>query len=196
MATPTQRRLPPAARREQLVDVALALFAESSYEAVGLEEVANAAGVRRSLLYRYFPDGKPDLYLAVVEEAWRRLVHRIDTDPSRPLERKLPENVATFLDLSASRDPALRVAGQARRVDEPRVRKVVRESRRAWATRIAANHGEDAPSEATISVLSGYLALSEVLMEEWLVHRTLSRDQLETVLEAALPAVVELALAE
>jgi len=188
------RRLAPEERRRQLVDVALELFAENVHADVGLEDVADRADVQRSLLYRYFPGGKPDLYLAVVKEAWRRLVHRVDTDPSRPLDRKLPENVATFLDLGEARDPALRVAGQARRVDDPRVRAVVRDSRRAWAQRMAVNHlSTPDPGATVMAALTGYLALAEVLMEEWLVHRTVGREQVEAVLEGALPSLVKLA---
>jgi AcrR family transcriptional regulator len=191
--TSTARRLAPAARREQLVDAALDVFAGAPFETVGLEDVAARAGVRRSLLYRYFPDGKADLHLAVVEEAWRRLVHRVDTDPSRPVDRKLPENVATFLDLAAAGDPALLVAAQARRVDEPRVRAAVRDARRAWAVRMAANHVRGEASETVLAVLAGYLAMGEVLMEEWLVHGALSRDEVEAVLEGALPRLVKVA---
>jgi AcrR family transcriptional regulator len=191
VTSPT-RRLDPVARRSQLVDVALGLFAGAAYDDVGLEDVAARADVRRSLLYRYFPAGKPDLYLAVVEEAWRRLVHRVDTDPSRSLDRKLPENVATFLDLGEARDTALRVAAQARRVDEPRVRAVVRDARRQWAQRMAVNHLRTAePPEAVMAVLTGYLALAEVLMEEWLVHGTVTRAQVEAILEGALPRLVK-----
>lgn len=192
----TTRRLAPEARRRQLVDVALELFAANAHDDVGLEDVAARADVQRSLLYRYFPGGKPDLYLAVVEEAWRRLVHRVDTDPSRPLDRKLPANVATFLDLGERVDPALRVAAQARRVDEPRVRAVVRDSRREWARRMAVNHlGTPEPGETVMAVLSGYLALAEVLMEEWLLHGTIDRAAVEAVLEGALPPLVALARA-
>ena len=188
------RRLTPEARRTQLVDVALELFAAGGHQGVGLDDVATAAGVRRGLLYRYFPSGKPDLYLAVVEESWCRLVARIDTDRKRPVEDKLPANVATFLALAAAGDPAVRVLSQATRVDEPRVRSVTREARRAWARRIAENHlGVGDPAEPVIAALVGYLSLAQVLMEEWLIHATVERGQVEAVLEGALPPIVAVA---
>ncbi len=188
------RRLAPEARRRQLVDTALTRFAAAGYEDVGLEEVASSASVRRSLLYRYFPGGKGDLYLAVVEEAWRRLMQMVDTDAGRPLERKLPDNVAMFLDLAERADPAMTVLAQARRVDEPRVRSVTREARRSWARLMAENHlGHPDPPETVMAALAGYLVLAELLMEEWLLHSTVTRGEVEAILEGALPPIVAVA---
>ena len=188
------RRLAPEARRRQLVDEALALFAAGGHDEVGLEHVAARAHVRRSLLYRYFPGGKPDLYLAVVEEAWRRLVEKVDTDAGRPLEHKLPDNVTVFLDLAERGDPAMAVLAQARRVDEPRVRAVTRDARRSWSRLIAENHlGHVDPPETVVVAITGYLALAEVLMEEWLAHSAVSRPEVEAILEGALPPIVDMA---
>jgi hypothetical protein len=130
----------------------------------------------------------------VVEEAWRRLMEMVDTDAGRPLERKLPDNVAMFLDLAERGDAAMAVLAQARRVDEPRVRAVTREARRSWARLMAENHlGHPDPPETVMAALTGYLALAEVLMEEWLTHSTVSRPEVEAILEGALPAIVVLA---
>lgn len=187
------RRLPPDARREQLVGAALEAFADGSYERVGLDDVAARADVARPLLYRYFPGGKPDLFVAVVEEAWRRLVVQIDTDAGRPVDTKLPANVARFVGLAERSDPALRVLECARYVDEPRVREVTREARRAWARSMAVNHlGTPDPPEPVLAALAGYLAFGEVLLEEWRTHGTITRADVERMLEGALPPLVAL----
>lgn len=188
------RRLAPEARRRQLVDTAFDLFAKSSYEDVSLDDVATEADVRRGLLYRYFPGGKPDLYLAVVEHAWARLVGLVDTDPVRPLKSKLPANVGIFLDLAERGDPALLVVAQSRRVDEPRLRDLTRRARREWAGRMAQNHlGLSRPPARVTAALSGYLAMAELLMEEWRLHGALTRREVEALLEGALPAIVKAA---
>jgi hypothetical protein len=44
-----------------------------------------------------------------------------------------------------------------------------------------------------IAALVGYLALSQALMEEWLIHATVDRGQIEAVLEGALPPLVAIA---
>jgi AcrR family transcriptional regulator len=70
--TAVRARLPAAARREALVDVALGLFAAGSYRGVTTAEIARAAGVSEPILYRHF-DSKRELFLACLEEAWTRL---------------------------------------------------------------------------------------------------------------------------
>lgn len=52
------RRLPVQQRREQLIAVALELFAARPPEDVSLDDVAEAAGASRPLVYRYFAGGK------------------------------------------------------------------------------------------------------------------------------------------
>jgi AcrR family transcriptional regulator len=56
----------PAARPEELVEAALAVFGERGFRATTLEEVAARAGVSKGTVYLYFAS-KDDLFRAVVE---------------------------------------------------------------------------------------------------------------------------------
>ncbi|MGW1215721.1 TetR/AcrR family transcriptional regulator [Streptomyces sp. NPDC002499] len=67
--TPAYRRLSVEERRSQLLDAALGLFAHRTPEEVSLDDVAEAAGVSRPLVYRYFPGGKQQLYEAALRSA-------------------------------------------------------------------------------------------------------------------------------
>ncbi len=60
-----QRRLRAAVRRELILDVALKMFAQHGYR-VGMDELAEASGVTRTVLYYYAPS-KLDLFQAVAE---------------------------------------------------------------------------------------------------------------------------------
>ncbi len=60
------RRLPRAERRQQLVEVARAVFAARGFDAAALEEIAERAGVTRPILYSHFGD-KQGLFEAVVD---------------------------------------------------------------------------------------------------------------------------------
>jgi AcrR family transcriptional regulator len=60
------KRLPADRRRQQLLDVALALFAERGYNATTMDDTAEAAGVTKPLLYQHF-DSKRALYLELVD---------------------------------------------------------------------------------------------------------------------------------
>jgi AcrR family transcriptional regulator len=176
------------------VAVAIELFGRRAYERVSLDDVAEHAGVRRGLLYRYFPRGMADLHLAAVEESWRRLVDAVDTDPGRPLARKLEENVARLFARAEGHDPAVAVLAGAFRSGDPRVRAVAREARRAWAREMALNHlGTPDVGEPVLAALCGYLAFAELVLAEWRGEGAISRDQAEALVREALPPLVRVA---
>jgi AcrR family transcriptional regulator len=59
--------LAPEERKALLIGAAEATFAARGYTQAGLAEVADLAGVSKTLLYHYFPDGRPELYREVME---------------------------------------------------------------------------------------------------------------------------------
>jgi AcrR family transcriptional regulator len=65
-------RLPAAERRRQLLDVAVAVFAQEGYHDASMNEMAQAAGVTKPVLYQHF-GSKRDLYLEVLREVGDRL---------------------------------------------------------------------------------------------------------------------------
>ena len=69
-------RLSASARREQLIDVAISVFARHGYHTTSMNDVAEAAGVTKPVLYQHFAS-KRDLYLALLDEVGRRLLDRI-----------------------------------------------------------------------------------------------------------------------
>jgi len=58
----------PETRRAEIVTTAREVFAVNGYAQSGLAEVASAAKVSKGLLYHYFPSGRPQLFVSVVEE--------------------------------------------------------------------------------------------------------------------------------
>jgi AcrR family transcriptional regulator len=69
-------RLPAPARREQLLATALEVFARQGFHATSMNDVAEAAGVTKPVLYQHF-DSKRKLYLALLEEVGGRLLRAI-----------------------------------------------------------------------------------------------------------------------
>ena len=69
-------RLPATARREQMLDVALDVFATSGFHGASMNDVADAAGVTKPVLYQHF-DSKRDLYQALLDEVGDRLLANI-----------------------------------------------------------------------------------------------------------------------
>src|ERR1700735_2477696 len=69
----SQRRLTAEQRRQQLVAVALQLFADHGYRATTMDDVAEAAGVTKPLLYQHF-SSKRALYLELVDSVPHELL--------------------------------------------------------------------------------------------------------------------------
>ncbi|MCG8924077.1 MULTISPECIES: TetR/AcrR family transcriptional regulator [Lentzea] len=63
-------------RREQLLDVSRALFAEKGFEATSIEEIAHRASVSKPVVYEHF-GGKEGIYAVVVDREMRRLMDMI-----------------------------------------------------------------------------------------------------------------------
>ena len=71
-------RLTAAARREQILDVSVQVFARNGFHSTSMNDVADAAGVTKPVLYQHF-DSKQQLYQALLEEAGNRLRTAIAT---------------------------------------------------------------------------------------------------------------------
>jgi AcrR family transcriptional regulator len=84
-------------RREQLLDVGRALFAERGFEATSIEEIAARAGVSKPVVYEHF-GGKEGLYAVVVDREMQQLLDRFTVSLSGGHPRELLEQAAlTFL---------------------------------------------------------------------------------------------------
>jgi AcrR family transcriptional regulator len=71
------RRLTAEKRRQQLFAVALGLFAQRGYRATTMDDIAEAAGVTKPLLYQHF-SSKRALYLELVDSIARDLLQAIE----------------------------------------------------------------------------------------------------------------------
>jgi AcrR family transcriptional regulator len=76
VSTTSTPRLTATARREQLLDVALAVFARHGYHDTSMNDIADAAGVTKPVLYQHF-DSKRELYQALLDQVGTRLLSGI-----------------------------------------------------------------------------------------------------------------------
>src|SRR5438876_4893084 len=83
-------------RREQLVQIGRALFAERGFDATSIEEVAARAKVSKPVVYEHF-GGKEGLYAVVVDREVRALLERITTALTAGHPRELLEQAALAL---------------------------------------------------------------------------------------------------
>lgn len=61
-----RRALEPEARRQQILEAALAVFARKGYQQASITDIIEAAGVARGTFYLYF-DSKERVFLVIVE---------------------------------------------------------------------------------------------------------------------------------
>lgn len=99
MGEATTRRLAPQERRALLVAAAEETFASRGYTQAGLAEVATLAGVSKTLLYHYFPDGRPELYREVMERLVGEVLDVVQAAVRAPrsTDKRLAELVVALL---------------------------------------------------------------------------------------------------
>ncbi len=83
-------------RREQLLDVGRALFAERGFEGTSVEEIAHKAGVSKPVVYEHF-GGKEGLYAVVVDREMRMLLDMVTSALTGGHPRELLEQAAFAL---------------------------------------------------------------------------------------------------
>ncbi|MCC5032996.1 TetR/AcrR family transcriptional regulator [Streptomyces sp. WAC 00631] len=83
-------------RREQLLDIGRALFAEKGFEGTSVEEIAAKAGVSKPVVYEHF-GGKEGLYAVVVDREMRKLLEMVTNGLTAGHPRELLEQAAFAL---------------------------------------------------------------------------------------------------
>lgn len=94
------RRLPRAERRAQLIDVATAKFGERGFFPTSMDDIAEAAGITKPVLYQHFAS-KEDLYIAVIENIGSRIEERIDAlqHDNTTTRARVEAGISAFFDL-------------------------------------------------------------------------------------------------
>lgn len=76
MADSTRTRLTAVERRNQLVQVGRAVFAEKGYEGTSVEEIAERAKISKPIVYEHF-GGKEGLYAVIVDREMEYVIAQI-----------------------------------------------------------------------------------------------------------------------
>lgn len=128
---PRAKRMSPEARREQILDSAVAYIVERGLSTFTLENVATQAGVSKPLVYKYFAK-REDLLKALLEREYLYLgAHRLDELPKDvPLEPLIRAANKRAFDYLYERGPIIRLLASDRSVAEL-VRKRERDERSA-----------------------------------------------------------------
>ncbi|MFK0291070.1 TetR/AcrR family transcriptional regulator [Streptomyces sp. NPDC090442] len=192
MTNGARRRMGVEERREQLIAVALGLFSHRSPEDVSIDEIAEAAGISRPLVYHYFP-GKQQLYEAALRRAADELTARFIEPHEGPLGARLLRVMERFFDFVEEHGPgfsALMRGGPA--IGSTRTSAMIDGVRQAAFTQILAHLDAQDPSPRLELVVRSWVSLAETTALLWLDGRRIPRGELERQLVhdfAALTAV-------
>lgn len=187
------RRLSKEARREQLVAAAMPIVAEQGFGEFSLDEIAAGADVTRNLLYHYFPRGREDVVLAVVEQACRELSGDWMVDESLPLSDRLTANFDRMMRQALAPSVAWRVYRRARAAGQREIDEIVTEYTERVISRISLNHlGRSKPPALVHLALSGFLAFAEAVLDEARVTKA-PRKKVMKLLSDTLVATIQAA---
>lgn len=110
-AVAKRRRLGAEERRELLLREAEEMFAEAGYVAVGLAQIADRANVSKTLLYHYFPNGRPELYREVISRLGSDLISSVKSAMRAPKSsaKRIAGAVSAFFSFFESNRSAYRL---------------------------------------------------------------------------------------
>jgi AcrR family transcriptional regulator len=166
------------------------VVAAQGFADFSLEDVAAPADVTRNLLYHYFPRGRPDIVVAVVEQAGRELTADWVTDDALPLEQRLAENFARMADHALGPSDAWRIHRRARAADQSELDAIVAVYVETIIASISLNHlGTPDPPPLVHLALSGYVALAETIADEARATHA-PREQVMKLLSSTLVATI------
>ena len=191
MSTPPKyHRLNAAERRDQLLDVANVLLAESGYEEVTVDHVAKAAGVARGLVHHYF-GGRKEVYLALLERlaAGREEELRPPLGPSA--HARVADSVSRWLDWTeANRTIYLGTIAPGEDIADPDVRRAVADLVRRAVVQLAAFHADIAEDSPRLRhALECWTGLNRAATRRWLrgdATREATHELLASTLEHVL----------
>jgi AcrR family transcriptional regulator len=161
---------------------ALELFSTKPPESVSIDEVAEAAGASRALVYHYF-GGKHELYVAALRSAASQLSELLEPPTEgRPLERLALSlhHYFDFVEDHAAGYVALLRGGPANRSGG--VGEIIDGIRQMLLTRILQTIGVEEPGPYLRLTMRSWLASVETAGLDWLERRDVPREQLERLL--------------
>jgi AcrR family transcriptional regulator len=179
-------------RRQQLIGVALELFARRSPDEVSIDEIASAAGISRPLVYHYFP-GKLSLYEAALKRAAQDLASRFEEPHEGSLGGRLLRVMRRFFDFVDEHGPgfsALMRGGPA--VGSSTTNALIDSVRQVAYEQILSHLRVTDPPARLELLIRSWISLVESTALIWLDGRRIPRAELEIQLVhdfAALAAV-------
>src|SRR3989442_7610557 len=157
-------RLPAPRRRHQLLDVARELFAAGGFHATSMDEVAEAAGVTKPVLYQHFPS-KRALYRELLEDVGRRLLGDITaaTAPADSGRERVQNGFAAYFSFVGDNQSAFRLLFGASVRNDPEFAEVAESVLELLAGAVAEMIAVDVPPEHRTVLAHAVVGVAEAV---------------------------------
>jgi AcrR family transcriptional regulator len=169
-------RLPAARRRRQLLDVAVEVFAGNGFHGTSMDEVAEAAGVTKPVLYQHF-GSKHALYLELLDDVGNQLLDEITKAVATAVgpRQQVEAGFVAYYDFVARRENAFRLLfGSGARRDEEFAEAVSRIETNI-ADAVAVLIEADLDDEHRRFLAHGIVGLAESTSRRWVAQRAAAR---------------------
>ncbi len=165
------QRLPRRERRAQLLDAAREVFVAQGYHAAAMDDIAEAAGVSKPVLYQHFP-GKLELYLALLDASSDALIAAVEEALEQTSDNKLrvQATVQAYFDFVDDPGGAFRLIFESDLTNESAVRERVDRTNDACAALVSKVIAEDTGlTEAEALLLAaGLTGQAQTAARRWL----------------------------
>ncbi|MET8247931.1 TetR/AcrR family transcriptional regulator [Streptomyces sp. NPDC005202] len=174
------------ARRAELIAIGRRLFADTSYDALSMDDIARQAHVAKGLIYYYF-QSKRGYYLAIIEDSVADLVTFAASGLELPAVDRVHRTIDSYLRYAEHNQAAYRTivsGGVGFDTEVHAIRDGVREAIVATIAEGAYGHAAIAPL-ARMGLLSWVCSVEGATLD-WIDRPELSRDTMRELLVKTL----------
>ncbi|MFI9356182.1 TetR/AcrR family transcriptional regulator [Streptomyces lydicus] len=174
------------ARRAELLATGRKLFADTSYDALSMDDIARQAGVAKGLIYYYFSN-KRGYYLAIIEDAVAELVERAGSTHDLPPVERVQRTVDGYLRYAQHHQAAYRAivtGGVGFDAEVMAIRDAVRA--RLLGTLAQGAWGRTDLPPVARTALTGWLSSVEGVTLDWIAEQELPRETVVALLVRGL----------
>ncbi|PHJ13786.1 TetR family transcriptional regulator [Fervidobacterium sp. SC_NGM5_G05] len=101
--------------KEKIIDAARKLFSEKGFDGVSMEDIAQASGVRKSLIYYYFPSKEilfEEIWINVIDELEKEVFSEVDNESS--ISRAIKRLIKKYVEFAMNKEEISKLIARER----------------------------------------------------------------------------------
>lgn len=171
------------------MELGIRLFSAHSYDDISIDDVAEAAGISKGLLYHYF-QGKREFYVEVIRDASLQLRRLTEPDPKLPAAARLRAAVDAHLNYVQAHGPVYAAIYRSGVAIAPEVSAILEEHREVVMQYFLRDLGVTRPSPVLRAALRAWIAMVEGASLDFIAHPEIGRDALRELMIAGYAAML------